>query len=145
VIVERALWEQLGGFDEHYVNGGEDIDLCFRARALGRINAVALRSVVRHHVSASPGRKARDEQNSWRLARRWRAELLATADEGMRAWCRDYLARAFLVPESREYRLALAACAYLVRLRSAPPPEAIAAVKAGLEGEFARWENMFAP
>ena len=27
MIVERALWHQLGGFDEGYVNGGEDIDL----------------------------------------------------------------------------------------------------------------------
>lgn len=143
VLVERALWQQLGGFDEDYINGGEDIDLCFRARAAGRINAVALRSVVRHHVSASPGRKARDEQNSWRLARRWRAELIAAADDGTRTWCRIYLARALAEPESREYRLALAACAFLAHVRRQPPPESVAAIEAGLRGEFARWEQMF--
>lgn len=144
VLLSRALWQQLGGFDEAYVNGGEDIDLCFRARAAGRTNAVALRSLVRHHVSSSPGRKARDEQNSERLARRWREEFIAAADDGTRTWCRHYLAGALVVPESAEYRLALAACAFLAHVRRSPPPEAVAAVAAGLQGEFARWERMFA-
>ncbi len=143
LLVERALWQQLGGFDEGYINGGEDIDLCFRARAAGRINVVALRSVVRHHVSSSPGRKTRDEQNSFRLATRWRPELIAAADDGTRTWCRDYLARALVIPRSREYRLALAACAFLAHVRRTPPPEAVSAVAAGLQGEFDRWERMF--
>ncbi len=143
MIIERALWQQLGGFDDSYVNGGEDIDLCFRARAQSRVNAVALRSVVRHHISSSPGRKIRDEQNSFRLALRWRDELLALADAGRRMWCRDYLARTLQSPESRDYRLALAACAYLAHVRSSPPAEAVIAIQQGLAGEFARWENMF--
>ncbi|WP_414663876.1 glycosyltransferase family 2 protein [Horticoccus sp. 23ND18S-11] len=142
VVLARPLWEQLGGFDEGYMNGGEDIDLCFRARELGRVNVVALRSVVRHHVSASPGRKQRDEHNSRRLALRWRDELIAAADDGTRTWCRGYLAQALAIPESREYRLALAACGFLAHLRRTPPPEAVAAVTAGLEGEFARWDRI---
>ena len=36
------------------------------------VNVVALNSRVLHHVSASPGRKLRDEENTWRLVRRWR-------------------------------------------------------------------------
>ena len=144
VLVERSLWQQLGGFDEGYVNGGEDIDLCFRARATGRINAVALRSVVQHHVSSSPGRKTRDEQNSYRLARRWRVEFIAAADFGTRTWCRAYLARTLVRPHSREYRLAIAACAFLALLRRSAPPEAVLAVAEGLRGEFKRWERMFA-
>jgi GT2 family glycosyltransferase len=143
MIIARALWQQLGGFDEQYVNGGEDFDLCLRARKLGRVNAVALRSVIRHHVSSSPGRKARDEQNSYRLALRWRHDLIPLADAGTREWCRDYLRQSLRVPESREYRLALAACAYLIRARANPPPEAITAVKNGLQREFKRWAEMF--
>ena len=143
LLVARSLWDQLGGFDEGYMNGGEDIDLCFRARAAGRVNAVALRSVVRHHVSSSPGRKARDEQNSYRLALRWGAALIAAADDGTRTWCRHYLAQALVVPESREFRLALACCAFLAHLRRRPPTEAIAGVTAGLQGEFTRWQAMF--
>ena len=144
LLVARSLWEQLGGFDEGFVNGGEDIDLGFRARAAGRVNAVALRSVVRHHVSSSPGRKARDEQNSYRLALRWGAALIGAADDGTRTWCRHYLSQALIVPESRDYRLALAACAFLAHVRRAPPPEAVAGVTEGLRGEYARWESMFA-
>jgi O-antigen biosynthesis protein len=33
LLITRALWQQLGGFDEAYINGGEDIELCFQARA----------------------------------------------------------------------------------------------------------------
>ncbi|MDQ5979108.1 MAG: hypothetical protein QG602_2082 [Verrucomicrobiota bacterium] len=73
--IRRELWTQLGGFDEAYVNGGEDVDLAFRTLAAGRTNLVALRSVVRHHVSASLGRKLRDEQNTRRLFRRWRQQI----------------------------------------------------------------------
>jgi GT2 family glycosyltransferase len=138
VLIERALWQQLGGFDEGYVNGGEDIDLCYRARAAGRINAVALRSVVRHHVSASPGRKLRDEQNSYRLAQRWRREFAADA---IRPWCRDFLAQ---VPHSSKYQVALATCVFLAGLRRTPPSEALRGVEHGLEREFARWQTMFA-
>lgn len=144
LFIGRALWRQLGGFDEAFMNGGEDIDLCFRARSAGRVNAVALRSVVRHHVSSSPGRKARDEQNSYRLARKWRHDFIAAADYGTRVWCRAYLARAFAVPRPDEFRQVLAACAFLTRLRRQPPPEAVAGVEAGLAREFARWEQMFA-
>ncbi len=57
-LLTRVLWEKLGGFDEGYVNGCEDVDLCFRAHAARRINAIALRSVVRHHISSSLHRKA---------------------------------------------------------------------------------------
>lgn len=143
LLVARSWWEQLGGFDEGFMNGGEDIDLCFRGRAAGRVNAVALRSVVRHHVSSSPGRKARDEQNSYRLALRWGAALIAAADDGTRTWCRHYLSQALIVPESRDYRLALAACAFLAHIRRTAPPEAVAGVTEGLRGEYARWESMF--
>lgn len=145
MIIERALWQQFGGFDEGYINGGEDIDLCFRARALGRVDAVALRSVVRHHVSASPGRKTRDEENSYRLARRWQREFIAAADYGRRAWCHSYLAQALITPQSREYRLAIAAGLFLARLRATPPAEAVAAIDDGVQREFARWESMFGP
>lgn len=142
LLVSRALWTQLGGFDEAFLNGGEDIDLCFRARAAGRTNAVALDSMIRHHVSSSPGRKARDEQNSHRLALKWRHDFIAAAEHGTRTWCREYLAHALAWPRSAEYRLALDALAYLARLRRHPPPAAIAGVEANLAREFTRWETL---
>ena len=145
VLLERSLWEQLGGFDEGFVNGGEDVDLCFRARAAGRINAVALDSVIGHHVSSSPGRKLRDEQNSFRLARRWGGEFIAAADDASRAWCRDYLAAALVQPRARDYRVAIGALLHAAHLRAAPPAAAVTALEAGLAREFQRWDKMFGP
>ena len=142
VLVERALWQQLGGFDEGYVNGGEDVDLCFRARAVGRTNAVALRSVVRHHISASVGRKLHDEENSYRLARRWQQELV-TDPGALREWCRECSEKILREPRYEDRSLALRSFLYLQGLSRTPPPEALAALTAALAREFARWEKIF--
>ena len=120
-VVRRSLIEELGGFDEAYVNGGEDVDLCFRARAAGRVNAVALRSVVRHHVSSAHGRKLRDEENSYRLARTWQREFVASAQHATREWCRDYLADMLATPRAAEYRLAFRAAAHALRSPTGDP------------------------
>ena len=143
VLLERALWEKLGGFDEAYVNGGEDIDLCFRARAAGLVNAVALCSVVRHHISSSIGRKLHDERNSHLLARRWHREFVAAADLATRSWCRDYLEQIAPDPRLADRVLARRAWLYAHHLRRKPPPEAVADLEAALAREFARWEKMF--
>ena len=88
VMVRRELFLQLGGFDEGFVNGGEDVDLCLRARAAGRRNYVALISRVGHHVSASPGRSRFKERNGYRLLRRWQHHLPALA---LAAWSDPHL------------------------------------------------------
>ena len=142
-LIERALWQQLGAFDEAYVNGGEDVDLCFRARAAGRVNAVALTSVVRHHISSSVGRKLHDEQNSYRLARRWRREFVAAATGSLRDWCRAYHEQTLRDPRDADRVLARRAWLYARRLSRTPPPEAVAALNAALDEEFARWAKMF--
>jgi hypothetical protein len=108
---------------------------------VGRINVVALRSIVRHHVSSSPGRKLRDEENSYRLARRWRDEFLACADVAARDWCRDYLAAALAEPNSAEYQLALSSVFHLLRVRRRPPAEAVNGIETNLAREFAFWEE----
>jgi GT2 family glycosyltransferase len=143
LLIGRALWHQLGGFDEGFVNGGEDVDLCFRARAAGRDTVVVFESVIRHHISSSAGRKLRDEENSYRLARRWNREFIALGIDATRDWCREYLARAWIHPRSREHVLARRALLHAAGLTRIPPPEALADLEAGLAGEFARWEKMF--
>ncbi|MFM9091052.1 MAG: glycosyltransferase, partial [Verrucomicrobiota bacterium] len=137
VLLSRSLWEELGGFDEGYVNGGEDIDLGYRARAAGRVNAVARHSVVRHHVSSSPGRKARDEHNSRRLALRWRERLIADAAP---AWCRAQLAAAWARPDQLDYLVTLRSASFLAGLRGQPPPEAQVHLARAMRLEHARWD-----
>jgi GT2 family glycosyltransferase len=137
MLLTTALWRQLGGFDEGYLNGCEDVDLCFRATAAGRIHGVALRSEIGHHISASPGRKQRDEANTHRLAQRWRATLVQL---GAPAWCRHYLSA-----DPRDYpdqALARQCLWYLMKLRSTPPPGASAGIQAALELELRRWQGM---
>jgi len=75
-LVRREDFLAVGGFDEGFVNGGEDVDLALQLRARGKRTVVALASSVRHHVSAARGPTTRrDEQNSRRLFQRWPAEL----------------------------------------------------------------------
>lgn len=137
LLTHRDLFLHLGGFDEGFANGGEDIDLCFRASARGRVHAVALRSVIYHHVSASPGRKVRDEANSRRLTLRWREVI---ARHGARKWCAEYLAEQWGRPTSNhELALARSALAYVLHLRRQPPVGALAGMQASLDRELARW------
>jgi GT2 family glycosyltransferase len=137
LLLTTALWRELGGFDEAYMNGCEDIDLCLRAAAAGRFNAVALRSVIGHHISSSPGRKRRDEANTQRLAQRWRATLVRLS---VPAWCRSYLSGdPITLPDQALARQCLW---FLLRLRRTPPPGACAGVQATLELELQRWQSI---
>ncbi len=139
-LIGASLWRELQGFDENYVNGGEDIDLCFRARLAGRTNAVALRSCVRHHVSASPGRKLRDEENSRRLTLRWRQEITQLA---ARAWCRHYLATEWgRARDPRDHALALGALVYLGGLRRTAPLLIRRGVESAVQAEIERWQRL---
>jgi O-antigen biosynthesis protein len=139
LLIARTLWQQLGGFDEAFVNGGEDVDLCYRARAAGRDTVVALRSVIRHHVSSSAGRKLHDEENSYRLALKWGDAFIA---DGLLPWCRDYIRRAFVSPLSAEHLLTRRALLHATGLRTHPPPEAAASLRAAQAREFVRWEKI---
>jgi len=140
VVVRRDTWNRLGGFDDAYVNGCEDMDLCLRAREAGLVNAVALRSRVLHHVSASPGRKLRDEENTRRFILRWRDEVAALASW---RWAIRH-SRPFLgedprdVPDAYEaWRVAL----FLAHLRRTPPANALAAMNDVIDRELARWQE----
>jgi GT2 family glycosyltransferase len=139
--IRGSLWRQLGGFDEGYINGCEDVDLCLRARAAGLTNLVALRSVVRHHVSASPGRKLRDEQNTARLHQRWREAIIPRILDGCCGVC---LAAAW--DEPRNYSdpgLARDAFLYLCGLLPWPTSVLLGAAGALLDVEQARWKHLF--
>lgn len=140
VVVRRALWGKLGGFDPAFVNGCEDVDLCLRATAAGHVNLVALRSLVRHHISQSPGRKLRDEANTRRLVLRWRDTL---AFQAARIWCRDYLETHLRDPRDfPDAALARQAFFYALHLRPTPPTGALAGMAKNLAAELSRWEKI---
>jgi GT2 family glycosyltransferase len=57
LLVDQALWQRLGGFDERYFVYGEDVDLCARARRDGARPVFTPAAVYVHAggASSSPG------------------------------------------------------------------------------------------
>ena len=83
LMVPRALFEELGGFDEEFAPAYyEDTDLCFRVRQAGRRVVVQALSRVVHHEGASCGRdtaggghKRFQAINQRKFLRRWEGVL----------------------------------------------------------------------
>jgi GT2 family glycosyltransferase/glycosyltransferase involved in cell wall biosynthesis len=133
-LLARADFNSVGGFDEGFVNGGEDVDLALKLRRKDRRSYVALASVVRHHVSASRGPVSlRDEQNSMRLYQRWRAEI---HHEIARSWARE-MAKPGSACLDR-----LSAWAHVSGLPVPPPRKARLLAASALWREEARWRSM---
>ncbi len=58
LLVRRALWEELGGFDERYFMYGEDVDLSIRARRLGYRPVISPRITITHYSGAASKQRA---------------------------------------------------------------------------------------
>jgi GT2 family glycosyltransferase/radical SAM superfamily enzyme YgiQ (UPF0313 family)/tetratricopeptide (TPR) repeat protein len=71
MLVRREVFEAVGGFDEGYRNGFEDVDLCLKIREQGWQLIYRPDSVLHHLESQTPGRKAHDRDNAKRLIERW--------------------------------------------------------------------------
>lgn len=53
LLIDRLLWERLGGFDPAFFMYGEEADLCYRARSLGARPAVTPEATIVHYGGAS--------------------------------------------------------------------------------------------
>jgi GT2 family glycosyltransferase len=62
-LIRRELFLEHGGFNEDYLNGCEDVDLCLRLNRAGYSHYVAHDSVIDHIKGATTGRKDRNEEN----------------------------------------------------------------------------------
>lgn len=51
--VRRSLWEELGGFDESYVGGHEEVDFAWRAQEAGRRIAFVPEAVIDYRLRGS--------------------------------------------------------------------------------------------
>jgi GT2 family glycosyltransferase len=79
LMVERSLWDQVGGLQPGYVQGGyEDSDLCLRLIDAGRDNWY-LPSVTLHHLEdqsfPSEARTMATAYNLWLQTHRWGARI----------------------------------------------------------------------
>jgi GT2 family glycosyltransferase len=76
MLVPRKLFLSLGGFDESFINGFEDLDFCFRARSNGAKVIYTPDCVVIHHESKTPGRHTHHERNARLFTSRWQPEIV---------------------------------------------------------------------
>jgi len=80
MLVRRKVFEQIGGFDEEFLNGYEDIDLCFRIGEAGYNVVYCPTSVVYHYESVSSGRFAHANHNIKRLHQKWQNKIVPDED-----------------------------------------------------------------
>ena len=99
--MKREIFLEFKGFDEIYINGCEDVDLCLRYNRKGYGNYVVHDSVVEHVKGASVGRKRFNERNSDILLQRWGKEIVkieSVNDQVLHA--RNYIYRGMVRPFS---------------------------------------------
>lgn len=72
MLVRRAAFERVGGFDAGYENSLEDVDLCLRVGVEGGEVHCCHEAVVVHMESASRGRRDRFQRSVDLYRRRWR-------------------------------------------------------------------------
>jgi GT2 family glycosyltransferase/glycosyltransferase involved in cell wall biosynthesis/Flp pilus assembly protein TadD len=95
--VRADLFRELGGFDEAFRNGFEDVDLCLRAAHLGFRIVYTPECVVTHLESKTPGRSRFDRENLERLQSKWDGKLRCDDLET----CRSFGLIAFRMSDGR--------------------------------------------
>jgi N-acetylglucosaminyl-diphospho-decaprenol L-rhamnosyltransferase len=104
LLITRALFEQVGGFDEQFFMYCEDVDLSWRARAAGFKTRLAPTALVHHYTEAretSPERERRVRRSAALLGLKYGARGYAEAR------IQEYLAlggQPFSLPEPGEAR-----------------------------------------
>jgi GT2 family glycosyltransferase/glycosyltransferase involved in cell wall biosynthesis/2-polyprenyl-3-methyl-5-hydroxy-6-metoxy-1,4-benzoquinol methylase len=73
LLLRKAALDEVGVFDEGFINGFEDVDLCFRLAQAGYGIRYCANSRVIHHESMTTGRKLHDLANFYRLNERWKS------------------------------------------------------------------------
>lgn len=76
MIIRSKIYKDLKGFDEIYVNGWEDIDLCLKVRKAGWQIYYEADSELYHYEGQSEGRMDYDNQNRIIFMDRWYKDII---------------------------------------------------------------------
>jgi N-acetylglucosaminyl-diphospho-decaprenol L-rhamnosyltransferase len=125
MLIERALFEKLGGFDKRFFMFYEDIDLCLRANELGAETYLATDWVVTHQIGHAARRSwSAALQNSYASGRIFHADRYGERKSYDLYVLVDSVARAVITPwrsdKSSAYRQ-LARTATRNLMRQTPP------------------------
>ncbi|MBQ3059450.1 MAG: glycosyltransferase family 2 protein [Desulfovibrio sp.] len=110
MVMPRSVFLAAGMFDEGYVNGGEDVDLCARLFSQGLRMTVNPAARVVHHTSQTPGRHEHEAANFAHLKQTslrllvpdWHLHL---ASDGMRLSLDPWLNLVAALPQERQQAL----------------------------------------
>jgi len=75
LLICRDLYQQVGGFDEAFLNGCEDVDLCLRVGELGKKVIYCPASEVIHFESVTPNRLEHYQENRKLFLTRWKDKI----------------------------------------------------------------------
>ncbi|MCL6622017.1 MAG: glycosyltransferase [Syntrophobacterales bacterium] len=95
LVVRRAAFLAVGLFDENFLNGFEDVDLCLRLREAGWRLLYQPQAVVYHLESQTQGRFARELENCRYFRSKWQGRLVPDDESYYREdglhleWVRD--------------------------------------------------------
>ena len=103
MLVRKEIFEKVGAFDEDFVNGFEDVDLCLKIRQLGKKVIYQPKSCLYHLESQTSGRKTHDVANGQRLYARWEHQWLD--DEDLVAFQSGYINQQSFSKEKLRSRL----------------------------------------
>ncbi len=95
LLIDRALFDACGGFDEAYCNGYEDIDLCLNVGRRGRKIVCCTSAFIYHYGQISEGRTASDDRNATLFAHKWSGHLKPDRDDYL---IRDRVDNAHVAP-----------------------------------------------
>ena len=90
IVIKKEIFKKIGGFDERYRNGSEDIDLCMRLRRAGYRILVSYESKIYHKVSSSRGRLDHVDTNMALFLKKWQP---LTSSWGQLEWPYEYFHR----------------------------------------------------
>ena len=77
LLIRKELFNAVGGFDERFINGMEDIDLCLKVDALNKRIIYNPKSVVLHYEGQSENREDNTGFNSRLLKQIWGKKIMS--------------------------------------------------------------------
>lgn len=104
MLVRRSAFLEVGGFDERFWNGYEDVDLCLQFTEHGYLMVFVPTCSVAHHLhKGGPERYSRQKQNIKRLHEKWLGKVVCDAlrtKEGKTIVPRDRWPKIYRVPQA---------------------------------------------
>lgn len=79
-LIRDEVLNEIGGLDDNYINGFEDIDYCFRVREIGKKVYYCGESMLYHYESMSVSRHKYDLQNWQRFNTMWYNKIKPDVD-----------------------------------------------------------------